>query len=50
VCSGARIGNGTVLHNAIVGARAVVGRNNELRKARLWNDVEIGDRQLVVDP
>jgi NDP-sugar pyrophosphorylase family protein len=48
VCSGARIGDGVVLDNAIIGARAVVGEGNELRGARLWNDVELAPRSLIV--
>jgi NDP-sugar pyrophosphorylase family protein len=49
VCAGAKIGDGTVLHNSIVGAGADVGQRNELRNARLWNDVTIGQHQLIVD-
>ncbi len=49
VCAGARIGNGVALHNAIVGARAQVGDGNELRGARLWNDVDLPARTLFVE-
>jgi hypothetical protein len=38
-----------VLRNAVVGARTVVGQRNELRGARLWNDVALAERTLVVD-
>ena len=49
VCAGARIGRGAVLQDSIVGARAVVGDRNELRGAKLWNDVELPNGSLVVD-
>lgn len=49
VCSGARIGEGAVVRNAIVGARTVLGDRNQLRGARLWNDVELPPGILVVD-
>lgn len=49
VCAGARIGNGVTLHNAIVGARAQVGDGNQLRGARLWNDVDLPARTLFVE-
>jgi NDP-sugar pyrophosphorylase family protein len=49
VCAGARIGNGVLLENAIVGARAQVGDGNELRGARLWNDVHLPGRTLFVE-
>ena len=49
VCRGARIGDGVVLRNSIVGARALVGDRNELRGARLWNDIELSPRSLVID-
>jgi NDP-sugar pyrophosphorylase family protein len=49
VCRGARIGDGVVLRRSIVGARAVVGERNELRGARLWNDVELPRRSVIVD-
>lgn len=49
VCKGARIGDGVVLENAIVGARAVVGDGNELRGARLWNDIALSPRSLIID-
>ncbi|HWH31668.1 MAG TPA: NDP-sugar synthase [Egibacteraceae bacterium] len=49
VCKGARIGDGVVLEHAIVGARAVVGERNVLRGARLWNDIELPRRSLVID-
>lgn len=49
VCRGARIGDGVVLDQAIVGARSVVGDGNELRGARLWNDIELTARSLVID-
>ncbi len=43
------MGDGVVLRNTIVGARSVVGDRNELRGARLWNDVELPEGVLVVD-
>ena len=49
ICKGARIGEGAILHDSIVGARARVGGGNELRGARLWNDVELGRSALVID-
>ena len=49
VCAGARIGDGTVVHDSIVGARSQVGDRNELRGVRLWNDVALPSRSLVVD-
>lgn len=49
VCDGARIGTGTTVERSIVGSRTTVGRRNQLRGTRLWNDVEIGDGVLVVD-
>src|SRR5690606_36295981 len=49
ICSGARIGDGAVVKDAIVGARSVVGARNELRGARLWNDVELPDGVLIID-
>lgn len=49
VCAGAKIGDDVVLRDAIVGARTVVGDRNELRGARLWNDVELPAGVLVVD-
>lgn len=49
VCAGARIESRAVLRNAVVGARTVVGQRNELRGARLWNDVALAERTLVVD-
>ncbi|MDP9404994.1 MAG: NDP-sugar synthase [Actinomycetota bacterium] len=49
VCAAARIGDGATLDRAIVGARASVGRRNELRRTRLWNDVTLPDGVLVVE-
>lgn len=49
VCAGAKIGDDVVLRDAIVGARTVVGDRNELRGARLWNDIELPAGVLVVD-
>jgi len=49
VCAGARIGDGAVIKDTIVGARSIVGARNELRGARLWNDVELPDGVLIVD-
>lgn len=49
VCAGAVVGDDVVLHDSIVGARSVVGARNELRGARLWNDVTLDEGQLVVD-
>lgn len=49
VCSGARIGNGAMLERSIVGARTVVGERNQLRRTRVWPDVELPDAVLVVD-
>jgi NDP-sugar pyrophosphorylase family protein len=49
VCAGAHIGNGVHLHNTIVGARAKVGDGNQLRGARLWNDVDLAARTLFVE-
>ena len=48
VCDGARIGNGVVLRDSIVGSRTVVGDRNQLRGARLWNDVDLPPGVLVV--
>lgn len=50
VCAGASVRDGVVLRDAIVGARSVVGSRNELRGARLWNDVALPDGVLVVGP
>lgn len=49
VCAGALVGEGTVLHNSVVGARSIVGARNQLRGTRLWNDVTLGDDQVIVD-
>lgn len=49
VCAGARIGPGAVVAGSIVGARAIVGEGNQLRGARLWNDVELPKGALVVE-
>jgi NDP-sugar pyrophosphorylase family protein len=49
VCKGARIGDGVVLSNAIVGARTVVGDGNQLRGARLWDDLNLPPRSLIID-
>lgn len=49
VCAGARIGDGVVLSHAIVGARTVVGEQNQLRGARLWNDLTLPPRSLIID-
>jgi mannose-1-phosphate guanylyltransferase len=49
VCDGATIGNGVTLRNAIVGARTRVGDGNELRNTRLWNDIDLPARSLIVD-
>ncbi len=50
VCTGARIGNGVILRDTIVGARTIIGPGNELRRTRLWNDVTLPPRVLVVQP
>jgi NDP-sugar pyrophosphorylase family protein len=49
VCTGARIGRGVTLRNAIVGARTTVGEGNVLIGTRLWNDVELPPRSIIVD-
>lgn len=49
ICAGARIGAGTIVANSIVGARSVVGERNELRRVRLWNDLALPARSLMVD-
>jgi mannose-1-phosphate guanylyltransferase len=49
VCAGARVGASATLEGSIVGARTVVGKRNELRGARLWNDVDLPDGVLVID-
>lgn len=49
VCAGATICDHTVIRNSIVGARTVVGDRNQLRGARLWNDVDLPEGVLVVD-
>lgn len=49
ICAAARIGEGVTIDGSIVGARSVVGRRNELRNTRLWNDVTIDDGVLVVE-
>jgi hypothetical protein len=38
-----------VVRDSIVGARAAVGRGNELRGVRLSGGVELGDGVLLVD-
>lgn len=49
ICAGARIGPKAVIRNSIVGAGSVIGPRNELRDTRLWKDVTLGERVLVVD-
>jgi NDP-sugar pyrophosphorylase family protein len=49
VCTGARIGDRAIIAGSIVGANAVVGDDNKLRHARLWNDVHLPEGALVVD-
>ena len=49
ICEGATVGEGATVERSIVGARTRVGARNELRGARLWNDLEIPDGALVVD-
>jgi NDP-sugar pyrophosphorylase family protein len=49
VCSDAFIGEHATLENSIVGSRTRVGKRNELRGARLWNDVDLPDGVLIVD-
>lgn len=49
ICAGATIGRGVTVRNSIVGARTKVGHDNELRNTRLWNDIDLPRRSLVVD-
>jgi NDP-sugar pyrophosphorylase family protein len=49
VCADARVGAGATVERSIVGARTRIGSRNELRGARLWNDLDIPDGALVVD-
>ena len=49
VCSDAHIGAGATLERSIVGSRTRVGARNELRGARLWNDVTLPDGVLIID-
>src|SRR3712207_7450895 len=48
-CDGATIGAGTTVEDSIVGARSRVGARNELRNARLWNDMTLPDGALIID-
>ena len=49
VCADAAVGDGVILDRSIVGSRSQVASGNELRGARLWNDVSLDRRVLVVD-
>jgi NDP-sugar pyrophosphorylase family protein len=49
ICRGARIADGAVVRDSIVGAGSVVGRRNELRNTRLWNGVHVPDGVLIVE-
>ncbi len=49
VCTDAEVGGGVILDRSIVGSRSQVATGNELRGARLWNDVKLDRRVLVVD-
>jgi NDP-sugar pyrophosphorylase family protein len=49
VCEDASIGAGSRLHTSIVGARVRLGARNVLHNTRLWPDVVLGDRVMVVD-
>ena len=49
VCANASIGRGASVERSIVGARTQVGARNELRGARLRNDLEVPDGALVID-
>ena len=49
VCDDAEIGDGATVEASIVGSRTVIGRRNELRHTRLWNDVNLPDGVMVVD-
>jgi NDP-sugar pyrophosphorylase family protein len=49
VCAGARIGANVVVSSSVVGARTLVGEGNQLHRARLWNDVCLPARALVVE-
>src|SRR3712207_8812833 len=47
VCADATIGAGATVERSIVGARTTLGDRNELRGARLWNDLDIPAGALV---
>ena len=49
VCSDAQVGPGATLERSIIGSRTRVGARNELRGARLWNDVTLPDGVLIID-
>jgi mannose-1-phosphate guanylyltransferase len=49
LCSDARIGARATVEGSIVGSRTTVGQRNELRGARLWNDVDLPDGVLIID-
>lgn len=49
VCTDAHVGAGTWLDTSIIGARVRLGSRNVLRNTRLWPDVALGDRVMVVD-
>ena len=49
VCTNASVGAGTWLDTSIVGARVRLGGGNVLRNTRLWPDVALGDKVMVVD-
>lgn len=49
ICRGARIGEGTVVSRSIIGPRSAVGSRNEIRRMRVWNDVQLPDHSVVAD-
>ncbi|MPZ72965.1 MAG: NTP transferase domain-containing protein [Nitriliruptorales bacterium] len=49
VCADARIAEHATVERSIVGARTTVGKRNELRGTRLWNDVQLPDGVVAVD-
>ncbi|HVM21635.1 MAG TPA: NDP-sugar synthase [Egibacteraceae bacterium] len=49
VCADAFVGEGATVDRSIVGARTRVGKRNELRGTRLWNDVILPDGVIAVD-
>ena len=49
VCADSCIGAGTRTYSSIIGARGQLGERNVLRNTRLWPDVVIGNRAMVVD-